>query len=116
MKQRSELYLKDILDAIERIKTYTANSNLKDLQTDRKTLDSVLMNFLIIGEAASQMPDTIKEKYTEVPWSDIKRFRNVVVHKYWSVEIKAVWMIIQDRLETLKQQIEQIITKENIEF
>ncbi len=62
------LYLKDILTAIDRIEEFVAGMDLEAFQTDDKTSSAVLRKFEIIGEAAKQVPDEMRQKYTAVPW------------------------------------------------
>ena len=112
MKQKSELYFKDILAAIDRIRSYASNISLEELKEDRKTLDSILMNLLIIGEAVTQIFETLQSSHPNFPWANIKRFRNVVVHRYWTIDIQTIWDIIQNQIEPLEDQIKDIMNKE----
>ncbi|MEK6937452.1 MAG: DUF86 domain-containing protein [Nanoarchaeota archaeon] len=111
MKRESDAYLNDILEAIRRIKSYTAELNIKDFAEGTLQADATLRNLEIIGEAVSQLPEEFKEKYPEIPWRDIKDFRNVVAHHYFSLNYKRIWDIIQNELNSLKEQIQTILKK-----
>jgi len=82
MKRESNLYLKDILKAINNIQEYSKNLDKNKLANNNLVLDAVLRNLEIIGEAISNVPEEIKNQYPEVEWKRIKGFRNVVAHKY----------------------------------
>ena len=75
-------------------------------------IDAVLRNLEIIGEAAAQVPVELKERYQETPWRDIQDFRIVVAHHYWKVNLNRIWDILENKLEPLRKQIEEILSKE----
>lgn len=70
------------------------------------------MNFVIIGEAVTRLTQELKDVQTQVPWTHIKGFRNLVAHDYFGVDAEEVWQIIQNNLPELNRSIELII-KEN---
>ena len=65
-KRDYKLYIEDILESIEKIKRYTKGMRLEELSKDNKTIDAVVRNFEIIGEASRQLPEAIKTRYPEV--------------------------------------------------
>jgi len=65
-KRDYKLYIEDILESIEKIKRYTKGMRLEELSKDNKTIDAVVRNFEIIGEASRQLPGAIKTRYPEV--------------------------------------------------
>jgi len=110
LKRRYDLYLKDILGSIERIKEYTGSDDA--FMDSNLILDAVLRNLEIIGEAATQVPPDIKEKYASVPWRDIQDFRIVAAHHYWKINKDRVFEIVQDKLDDLHDMITLILQKE----
>ena len=77
-------------------------------EKDRKTIDAVIRNCKIIGEAATNVPDEIQRKYLEIPWAKMKGIRNILIHEYFGVDIEVIWETIQKDLGPLKQQLEKI--------
>jgi uncharacterized protein with HEPN domain len=77
-------------------------------EKDRKTIDAVIRNCEIIGEAATNVPDEIQRKYLEIPWAKMKGIRNILIHEYFGVDIEVIWETIQKDLGPLKQQLEKI--------
>lgn len=114
MKRRFDLYLKDILESISRIKEYVGLMDYEEFSKNKIKVDAVMRNLEIIGEAANQLPEEIKEKYKEIPWREIQDFRIVVAHRYWKVNKERIWDIIKNKLDTLRQQVEEILSKEKI--
>lgn len=76
---------------------------------DEKTFDAVLLNFVIIGESVARLSDQIKDSNSNVPWNQIKGFRNFVVHDYFGVDAEEVWQIIQNHLPKLLEDINPIL-------
>jgi uncharacterized protein with HEPN domain len=110
-KREPELLLKDIEESIEKIKVYTKGMSFEMFQNDDKTIDAVIRNFEIIGEAANRIPDEIKDKFTEVNWHRIRGFRNRIVHDYMGVDLEIIWEIIEKNIDELQEQIDEIIRR-----
>jgi len=102
------LLLDDIIESIQKIKIYTNGSSLDDFLKDDKTIDAVIRNFEIIGEASNRIPDEIRDKFQLVNWHRIRGFRNRIVHDYMGIDYEIVWEIIEKDLEELKNKIQEI--------
>jgi uncharacterized protein with HEPN domain len=100
--------LEDIIESIQKIKIYTSGLSLDDFLKDDKTIDAVIRNFEIIGEASNRIPDEIRDKFQLVNWHRIRGFRNRIVHDYMGIDYEIVWEIIEKDLEELKNKIQQI--------
>jgi len=108
-RREPELLLEDIIDSIQKIKKYTKGISSKEFFEDDKTLDAVIRNFEIIGEAANRMPEEIRDNFIAVNWHRIRGFRNRIVHDYMGIDYEIVWEIIVNDLEELQQQIQHIL-------
>ena len=106
------MYLDDILISINRIAEYIENYTFYDFKRDYKTVDAVIRNFEIIGEASKNLPDELKEKYSDVPWEEMYLLRNKVSHEYFGVDYEIIWDIATNYLPENKSQIEEILSKE----
>jgi len=102
------MYFDDILMAIDRIFEYTQNYDFIKFKRDYKTVDAVIRNFEIIGEAAKNISDEIKYKYSEVPWNEMYSLRNRISHAYFGIDYEIIWDIIVNYLPENKQQIQKI--------
>ena len=106
------MYLEDIQMAMNRIDEYISGLNFIDFKRDYKTVDAVIRNFEIIGEASKNLPKEIKEKYSEIPWSEMYLLRNKVTHEYFGIDYEIIWDIASNYLPDNKIQIDEILEKE----
>ncbi len=114
MKRQFSEFLNDISFEIQLIKSITKNISLKEFKSNLEKIRAVTKSLEIIGEAVSNIPTTLKEKYPKIEWRKIKGFRDVVTHQYWSLDINYEQNIITIKLDILEKQIKEIIKKENL--
>lgn len=107
-KHDPKLLIADILESAEKIKEYTAKLSLDEFLNDSKTLDAVIRNFEIIGEAARRIPEDFKNKHSSINWLRIIGFRNRIIHDYMGIDYKIVWRIIQNDLNKLVADLTEI--------
>jgi len=101
--------VRDILDAIAEIQDFTRNMDFDTFKEDDKSIRAVEMNFIIIGEAANQIPDEVEEKYPTIPWALMRAMRNRIVHVYFNVDEKLMWDTVQNDLPPLVSELEKLI-------
>jgi len=106
------LYLEDILLSMRRISEYIADLSFDDFKGDYKTVDAVVRNFEIIGEASKNLPSSIKVKYANVPWEEMYRLRNLISHEYFGIDHEILWNIATVQLPQNSSDIQEIINKE----
>jgi uncharacterized protein with HEPN domain len=99
------LRITDILDSIAAIREFTAGMDYAAFTRDRKTIDAVLRNFTVIGEAARYVPDDVTATFPEIPWQDMRDMRNILMHQYFGVNLRIVWDTIQVNLPPLVPQL-----------
>ena len=100
--------VKDIIESAEKIKQYVKGMSYSNFNNDPKTVDAVVRNFEIIGEAANRIPDDIKNKYPDIDWMRIQGLRNRIVHDYFGIDLEIIWSIIQEYLDQLAAEIQSI--------
>lgn len=105
--------IRHILESIKRIEDYTRNMTCPEFVENRMVRDAVERNFEIIGEAVRHVPDSVQEKYTDIPWHKMRAMRNFIIHQYDEVEEIALWNTIRKDLPRLAVQLE--IFKEVVE-
>lgn len=108
-KRDAMLLLSDIIDSIEKIQRYTKEHSFETFIEDSKTIDAVIRNFEIIGEAANRLPEEFKDDYPEINWFRIRGFRNRIVHDYMGIDYQIVWTIIEKDITQLAGGIKRII-------
>jgi uncharacterized protein with HEPN domain len=109
-KRTPKLLLEDIHESAERILEYTKDMSFDVFSRDHKTVDAVIRNFEIIGEASNLLPDEMKDKYSEIDWHRIRGFRNRVVHDYFGVDLQIVWKITFDHIPGLISETAKILS------
>lgn len=97
--------LDDILDSIEKIERYVRGMNYAQWRQDEKTVDAVIRNLEIIGEAASHLPADVQERYRDVPWAMMQGIRNILAHEYFGVDLEIVWKTVTEDLGHLKNRL-----------
>jgi uncharacterized protein with HEPN domain len=107
-KREPKLLLDDIISSIEKIESYTAGFTYESFVEDSKTIDAVIRNFEIIGEAANRLPEDFKDANDQVNWFRIRGFRNRIVHDYLGIDFQIVWTIIEKDLNRLADEIRAI--------
>ncbi|HAJ99770.1 MAG TPA: hypothetical protein DCM62_07075 [Bacteroidales bacterium] len=102
--------LEMILDSISKIEGYTNKFEGPDsFNTDVKSFDATMMNFVVIGEMVLKLSDEFKNMHPGINWIKIKAFRNIVAHDYFGVDAEEVWQIIKKDLPDLKENISSIL-------
>jgi uncharacterized protein with HEPN domain len=109
-KREIKLLLEDILEAAGKILSYTRDMSFEDFLSDEKTIDAVIRNFEIIGEASSRVPEDFKSDHPEIEWRRIIGFRNRIIHEYFGIDYKQVWKIREENISELIDFVEQAIT------
>ena len=109
MKRDYSLYIKDILDCIERIEEFIGDMNFDQFLQDDKTSSAVVRKLEIIGEATKNIPKSITQKYKEIPWKEMARMRDKIIHFYFGVDYEIVWNVIKGIIPEIKTAIRQIL-------
>lgn len=108
-----KLRIKDIVDAINAIQGYTEGMKYKTFVADRKTVDAVIRNLTVIGEAAGHVPDDIVSAYPDIPWRDMRDMRNFVVHEYFGISDKIIWDTVYNNLPPLIPLLKPLLKSED---
>ncbi len=107
-------YLGHMLDATHLALSYVEGLSKDDFIADRKTQQAVLLNLMIIGEAASQLGNECEDfvsRHPAIPWREMRGMRNRLAHGYFEVNLDVVWETIRTSLPELEQKLKAI--KEN---
>ena len=105
-----KLSVEDVLQAIEKIQRYTAGMSFENFQGDDKTVDAVVRNITIIGEAARNVPEEITATHLEIPWAEMRDIRNIVVHRYFGVSLPILWETIHNDLPPLTEKLKKLLS------
>ena len=108
-KRDALLLLKDMLESAQKIKRYTNELDYEAFLSDDRTVDAVVRNFEIIGEAANRLDNEFRESCPRIEWNRIRGFRNRIVHDYFGIDYHIVWTIIESYLDDFIERLIAII-------
>ena len=108
-KRSSDLLLLDMKEAAEKILKYTKGLSFEDFLADDKTIDAVVRNFEIIGEASLRIDEDFRFEHPQIEWKKLRGFRNRIVHDYFGIDYEIVWSILSKDLEELVFQLYQLL-------
>jgi uncharacterized protein with HEPN domain len=106
------IYLSHMRDAIAKIERYLADVDYETFTGNDMMIDAVIRELEIIGEAARNLSVSFVEEHPDIPWSRIKRMRNILIHEYFGVSLKVVWDTTHSNLPQLKTFIQNILAEE----
>lgn len=109
-KRDPQVYLNDILSAIERIATYS-KAGKKRFFAEGLLQDAIVRQLSIVGEAASKLSKATKDMAPDIPWKEIVGTRNIVIHDYSDINLDTIWATVKKDLPTLRRAVRQIIMK-----
>jgi uncharacterized protein with HEPN domain len=109
MPRDYKVYLEDILEAARQIRLYTSGTTMQEFASDRKTLDAVVRNLEIIGEAIKKIPESVRFKRPQVEWKRIAGLRDILIHEYFGVDSEIVWDILKNKLPPLEKEIAALL-------
>jgi uncharacterized protein with HEPN domain len=107
-----KLRIQDILDAIAKIRRYTDALTIDTLMADEKTVDAVMRNIAIIGEASNHVPAAIRTRHPEVPWDEMRGIRNRLVHECYKVDMDILWQTLRGNLPPLVPLLREVLSQE----
>ena len=108
-KRNPQLLLEDMLLSMEKITSYIGAMDKDSFLKDTRTVDAVVRNLEIIGEAASRIPEDFKTIHPQIPWRRAIGLRNRVIHEYFGVDLEIVWSVVTQDLPPLRAIVQQIV-------
>ena len=109
MPENDEFRLRHMLDAAREAVSFARHQVRSDLETDRLLALALVKDIEIVGEAATQVSESLRTQTPEIPWQRIVAMRNRLIHAYYSINLDIVWQTVQEDLPPLIAQLERIV-------
>jgi uncharacterized protein with HEPN domain len=110
MPRDSKVYLEDILEATRKITAYTGSLSKAAFLEDEKTIDAVVRNLEVIGEAVKKLPEDLRAQHSAVEWKKIAGLRDILIHEYFGLDAEIVWDIVQTKVPALDREVRTMRT------
>jgi uncharacterized protein with HEPN domain len=110
--RREELYLTDIVEAVEAIQKFLSGVERNTFLNNDLLRSAVLQKLSVIGEPAARLPLEFRIRHSEIEWEDIIGFRNIAVHAYFAVDWAIVWVAATREAPQLRDMVAGILAKE----
>jgi len=103
------VFLDDIVEACRKIQRYTSGLTSERFRSDERTIDAVVRNLEVIGEAAKKLPDSTRSNISGIEWSRIAGLRDILIHEYFGIDIDLIWDIVETKVPELLRRIEEYL-------
>jgi uncharacterized protein with HEPN domain len=105
----ASVFLEHILESITIIQEYTAGFEEEQFLATRWVQDAVIRRLEIIGEAVKNLPGELRAAHPRVPWRDLAGLRDVLIHRYFGVDLELTWRLVQQELPPFERQVREIL-------
>ncbi|MDP2897265.1 MAG: DUF86 domain-containing protein [bacterium] len=109
---RDMAYLLDILIHARHARHFTAGMTKADFLSDRKCQFAVIRCIEVMGEAVKRLSQNVRERFPQIPWPQMARMRDLLIHAYDRIVLDEVWTTVQSDLPTLISVLETIVPRE----
>jgi uncharacterized protein with HEPN domain len=109
MPRDSRVYLEDILEATRKITAYTSSLSKAAFLEDEKTIDAVVRNLEVIGEAVKKLPEDLRAQHSAVEWKKIAGLRDILIHEYFGLDAEIVWDIVRNKVPALDREVRTML-------
>jgi len=110
VRRDAAVFLDDIIEACEKISRYTSGLSIEQFRRDDRTIDAVVRNLEVIGEAAKNVPDDMRRKIA-VDWKKMAGLRDVLIHGYFGIDLEIIWDIVENKIPMLRREVSRYVSE-----
>ncbi len=110
--KKNLIFVEHILENIEDIDSFMKGISKGEFESNKEKLNAVVRSVEIIGEAAKNLPKSFRDQHSKTPWKKIIGTRDLLIHRYFGIDVDILWAILKDDLPKLKRQMQNIKRKE----
>ena len=107
--RRDDLYLNDIIEAVDHIAAFLAETDFQAFLNSELVRSAVVQKLAVIGEAAAGISDKLRTRHSQIPWPQIVAFRNILIHAYFGIDWNEVWKAARVDCPVLRKQVADIL-------
>ena len=108
MKKDPRVFIEPVLECIDLIEGYLDGKTKVDFLKSTQLQDSVIRRIEIIGEAVRNIPPEFRADYPDIPWNEIAGMRDILIHKYFGIDLELTWEVAIRDIPALKERFLQI--------
>lgn len=107
-------YLQPILDEADYLAQTSSDLDKESFLKDATLTRAFARSIEVMGEAAKQIPDTLRKKYPAVEWRAVAGMRDRLIHNYFGVDYEIVWDVATNKAKPLAEQVKKILEQESL--
>ncbi|ETW96521.1 MAG: hypothetical protein ETSY1_26305 [Candidatus Entotheonella factor] len=96
-----QFYIDDMISFAERVLKYTQGLDKTGFESNTMIFDATVRNLELIGEAATHIPEIVRQMHPAIPWRQLVATRNRLIHGYLGIDNDTLWSIIRDDVPML---------------
>lgn len=97
------------MSCCDKVGRYTIGLTFERFQADDMTIDAVVRNLEVIGEAAKWIPEQVRSSYPDVHWRKMAGLRDVLPHGYFGLDLRLIWDIVQRDVPAARAKVAAIL-------
>lgn len=101
MSREWHFFLEDMIESCQKVMSYTEGMAYDEFTNNDLTYDAVVRNLEIIGEAAKNVPDNIRQEMPSIEWRKVCGLRDIIAHAYFGIDNEILWDVISNKLPDL---------------
>lgn len=104
-------FISDMIASGESILAFTDGMNVEEFVNDERTYKATLWDLRIIGEAATNIPQEVRNVNSEIPWAEIIAMRNRITHAYEAIDTDIVWDTIKTDIPKMLADLRELLNR-----